>query len=149
MTDVKKDETKLELYDANQGLMKRSGGPYLDEMEAVKAEERRAVVEDRDPDLDNPGPYAGTVLVPKQYLVEKDNDHSHAALGGHVELEHDPVMVVDIPEEKDEADPTQVDFDNDQQKVAIMKAAADYKDAEKRAGVKGPSTSTPPVTDKK
>jgi len=148
--EEKKDDTKLELFDANQGLMKRSGGPYLDELEALKAEERRAVVEDRDPDLDNPGPYAGTQLVPKQYLTEKDIDHSHAALGGYVELEHDPVMVVDIPEEKNEADPTQVDYDNDSQKVAAMVAAASVQESkeklgvsEKKADVSGPSTASP------
>lgn len=116
---------KLDLYDANKGLLPRTGGPYLDEMEALKAEERRAVVEKRKPDLNNPGPYAGTVLVPKEYLRETDTDHSHAALSNNVAVVNKPVMSVSVSVEESKPDPTQVDFDNDMKKLELMKAKAE------------------------
>lgn len=50
------------LYNANDGLTGRGGGPYLDELEAEQAEVRRAKVEGREPDLDNPPATAGIQL---------------------------------------------------------------------------------------
>lgn len=50
------------LYNANDGLTGRSGGPYLDELEAEQAEIRRAKIEGREPDLDNPPATAGIQL---------------------------------------------------------------------------------------
>lgn len=51
------------LYNANDGLTGRDGGPYLDQQEDITAEIRRAKIEGREPDLDNPPASAGTVLV--------------------------------------------------------------------------------------
>lgn len=51
------------LFNANDGLTGRDGGPYLDEQEAVAAEVRRAKIEGREPDLDNPPASAGIVLL--------------------------------------------------------------------------------------
>lgn len=120
----------IDLYDANKGLLKRTGGPYLDELERVEAEKRRALVEDREPDLEHPPASVGTLLVPKQYLRETDTDHSAAALGGYVELEHEPEGVLTVQVDTDEVDPTQVDWDNDHQKVNAMQAAAAHNKAQ-------------------
>ena len=51
------------LYNPNDNVTGRDGGPYLDEVEARNAEARRAVVEDREPDYDNPPATAGIPLV--------------------------------------------------------------------------------------
>lgn len=51
------------LYNANDGLTGRDGGPYLDIEEARQAEVNRARVEDREPDFDNMPASAGIVLV--------------------------------------------------------------------------------------
>jgi hypothetical protein len=60
----------VNLYNVNDGLVGRDGGPYLDQEEQRAAEERRAIIEDREPDLENPGATAGTVLVPAVTLVQ-------------------------------------------------------------------------------
>ena len=51
------------LFNPNDNVTGRDGGPYLDEVEARSAEARRAVVEDREPDFDNPPATAGMPLV--------------------------------------------------------------------------------------
>ncbi|HET7713279.1 MAG TPA: hypothetical protein VFK94_02320 [Patescibacteria group bacterium] len=48
--------------------LKRDPGVYLDEVERVKAEEQRAVREDRDPDFDNLPAATGTPLVTRSEL---------------------------------------------------------------------------------
>lgn len=50
------------LYNPNDGLTGRNGGPYLDEEQARTDEVRRARIEDREPDLDKPGANAGIQL---------------------------------------------------------------------------------------
>jgi hypothetical protein len=50
------------LFNPNDGLTGRNGGPYLDEVQARADEVRRAQVEGRDPDLDKPGANAGIQL---------------------------------------------------------------------------------------
>lgn len=127
-TEVAEPKT-IDLYDANKGLLKRSGGPYLDELERKEAEKRRADVEGREPDLDNPPASVGTLLVPKEYLRETDTDHSAAALGGYVELEHEPEGVLMVQEDVSEPDPSQVDWDNDHQKVNASQAVAAHEKA--------------------
>jgi hypothetical protein len=52
-----------DLYNVNDHLVGRDGGPYLDEEEARLAEIRRAKVEGREPNLDNPPASAGIQLV--------------------------------------------------------------------------------------
>lgn len=63
------DAKKVDLYNPNDGLLGRDGGPYLDQVEAAQAEIRRAAVEKREPDLKNPGPYAGIHLVTAGQLI--------------------------------------------------------------------------------
>jgi hypothetical protein len=50
------------LYNPNDGLVGRDGGPYLDEVQAEQDEIRRAKAENRKPDLKSPGPNAGIQL---------------------------------------------------------------------------------------
>jgi hypothetical protein len=58
------------LYNANDGLTGRDGGPYLDVEEDRRAEVIRARIEKREPDLDNPPASAGTVLVTARQALE-------------------------------------------------------------------------------
>lgn len=55
-------EKDLNLYDVNNGVRGRDGGPYLDDEQKMRAETVRAKVEGREPDYDNPGATAGTQL---------------------------------------------------------------------------------------
>lgn len=57
------------LYNPNDSVTGRDGGPYLDEEEARGAEDRRARVEDREPDYENLPATAGVPLVPASVLV--------------------------------------------------------------------------------
>jgi hypothetical protein len=50
------------LFNANDRLTGRDGGPYMDIEQAKLAEVRRAEVEGREPDLDNPPAFAGIQL---------------------------------------------------------------------------------------
>jgi hypothetical protein len=62
----------LRLFNVHAGLTGRDGGPYLDEVENEKAEERRAKVEGRkplDPNKENLPASAGTPLVTGPQLV--------------------------------------------------------------------------------
>lgn len=60
------------LYNANDGLTGRDGGPYLDEEEARLAESRRAIAENREPDYDNPPASAGIVLLTAGQLLANE-----------------------------------------------------------------------------
>lgn len=57
------------LFNPNDGLVGRDGGPYLDQEEARIAEERRARIEGREPDFDNPPATAGIPLSPASTLI--------------------------------------------------------------------------------
>lgn len=56
-------DKKVALFNPNDGLVGRDGGPYLDLEEARNAEKRRAEVEGRKPNLDEPSATAGLPLV--------------------------------------------------------------------------------------
>jgi hypothetical protein len=123
--DVNKDvaedgTTTVHLYNAAHGKTPRTGGPYLDDVEREEAEIRRAKVEGREPDLENPPASAGTVLVPKSALVERDVDKNH--LSDTVEVTNEPVASYEVPVEVTEPDPTQPDFDNDMSRVNALEA---------------------------
>jgi hypothetical protein len=57
------------LYNALDGVAGRDGGPYLDQVEARKAEEVRARIEGRQPDYTNPPATAGQPLVTAEQLL--------------------------------------------------------------------------------
>lgn len=57
------------LYNPNDGITGRDGGPYLDQVEAEQAEVRRAKVEGREPDLDNPPATAGIPLTTAAQMI--------------------------------------------------------------------------------
>jgi hypothetical protein len=57
------------LYNPNDGLHGRTGGPYLDQLELIEAEKKRAFVEGREPDFNNLQGSAGVRLVTAQELA--------------------------------------------------------------------------------
>ena len=124
--DGEDNAVKVNLYDANKGKTPRTGGPYLDEVQAEEAERRRARVENREPDLDNPPPYVGTRLVTASELTERDVDKSHYA--DNLPIVNEPVAsyVAEFP--TDEADPTQANWDNDMDKVNALRGAQEYQE---------------------
>lgn len=61
------------LFNPNDGLTGRNGGPYLDEVQAREDEKRRALVEGREPDLDHPGPNAGIQLATAAQMLASLN----------------------------------------------------------------------------
>ena len=125
--DTDSDTRTIDLYDANEGKVKRTGGPYRDLMEREEAEKRRAVIEDREPDLDNPPATAATQLIPKDYLRENDTDKSH--FSDKVEVTVEPMDSFEYTEPKSEADPNQVDFNNDMSVVNALDAKAKLDNA--------------------
>lgn len=135
--DVNDDgEVTVNLYDANKGRVPRTGGPYLDEVQAEEAERRRAKLENREPDLDNPPPYVGTRLVPASQLVERDVDKSHYS--DAIPIENEPVTsyVAEFPEDK--VDPTQANWDNDMDKVNALRGAQEYQELVEKNNVPDP-----------
>lgn len=139
-------DTTVDLYNANHGKTPRSGGPYLDDVEQELAEVRRAKVEDREPDLDNPPAAVGTVLVTKSQLIERDTAKSHYT--DHVEVVNQPVDSYVVPAEVNEADPTQPDWDNDSTKVAALEASQRYDELKANAEAnKKPVDSPAPVAE--
>lgn len=121
-TEVDADgNVTVKLYNANHGRAPRTGGPYRDDIEMEQAEVYRAKAEGREPDLDNPGPSAGTMLVPASQLVERDTDKMHYS--ERVPIENEPVAEYVVEPVKTEPDPAQADWDNDHQKVAALQGA--------------------------
>lgn len=128
-SDSGKTET-VELYDANKGKLERDGGPYLDEVEKIKAEEIRAKREGREPDYDNPPAVAGTRLVPKSYLTETDASYSHVSAAAEVENKPVAVVEADVSSGYDvDPDPKQADWDNDIQKVSAVETKQRFENA--------------------
>ena len=58
-----------QLFNPNDSITGRDGGPYLDEEETRVAEERRARIEGRKPNFDNPPATAGIPLVTSAELL--------------------------------------------------------------------------------
>lgn len=64
-------ETKVQkLYNKNDSVSGRDGGPYLDLEQARRSEELRARAEGREPDLDHPPADGGIMLVTAAQLLE-------------------------------------------------------------------------------
>lgn len=101
------------LYNANDGVTGRDGGPYLDEVEAREAEKRRAVVEGREPDLDNPPATAGIQLNTAAQMIygagpvlhpSQDHIHfNHAAVGFKAAADDDKILLHQFSEIPDAA----------------------------------------------
>jgi hypothetical protein len=65
---AKKDST-IPVFNPNDANGVRDGGPYLDQVELVQAETRRAAVEGREPNYDNLQPTAGVPAVTEAQLA--------------------------------------------------------------------------------
>jgi hypothetical protein len=128
------DTVVLRLFNPHEGLTGRDGGPYLDQIENEKAEERRAEIEGRkplDPNKETLPASAGTPLVTGPQLVNLySNNNSNPsmesvdpfadALEGLVKdktstvEDHGSVEVQDLSKYPDPnpADPTSVSTDS-------------------------------------
>lgn len=73
------------LYNPNDGLTGRDGGPYLDIEEAKRAEIRRAEVEGREPDFENLPPSAGIQLVTATSLLNSASVNLPSKTGSSVD----------------------------------------------------------------
>lgn len=143
-----KNTQTLDLYDVNKGMMKRDGGPYLDQVQRESAEIIRAQREDREPDLKNPPADAGTYLVPKHYLRETDASKSHVSAAAEQENEPEARVKVDTHSAfDDDADPRQVDWDNDHQKVRAMDQVTSYETGADKLGTPDKEPNDEPVSD--
>lgn len=60
--DADNDVKTRDLYNANDGVFGRQGGPYLDEVEQLQHEILQSAREGKKPDLDNPRSYPGIQL---------------------------------------------------------------------------------------
>lgn len=76
------------LYNPNDGLTGRDGGPYLDEVQAVQAEERRAKIEGRKPG--DPSGIAGIPLITAAQLrVADEVNNNPSQTFGEVGVDED------------------------------------------------------------
>lgn len=124
------DRQQLDLYDANKGLLKRDGGPYLDQVERERDEVVRAAREGRTPDLTNPPVSVGTTLVPKHYLRETDASSSHVSAAAELENKPEASVYVDTTDPfMKSPDPMQANWDNDHQKVLAAQQQVAHNEA--------------------
>lgn len=121
-------------FNPNDGLTGRDGGPYLDQEEARIAEERRARVENREPDYENPGVTAGIPLTTAAQMIHNVNVSSlpsknrtwvdeaealYAKAQSDDQSSLEPVNVIDkdlvakMQKEDEEKDTTSEDFNAD------------------------------------
>lgn len=129
----------VDLYDANQGKLPRTGGPYRDDIEKEQAEIQRAKLEGREPNLDDPPASAGTVLVPASQLVERDTNVSH--FSDTLAIKNEPVAsyVADTTDPfKGDPDPTQPNWDNDMSRVAALDAGLKMEELREKANKADP-----------
>jgi len=75
----------VDLYNANDGIHGRDGGPYLDQEEAKHWEAIHAAREGRTPDLTNPGAYPGILL---RSASEQVNNYNPTLLAGDERRDH-------------------------------------------------------------
>jgi hypothetical protein len=88
---------KVQFFNPNDGVAGRDGGPYLDQVEAARAELVRAKIEGREPDLENPPAYAGIPLnTAAQQLAlvgvnslpsQEGRNHANAALSMRAQVD--------------------------------------------------------------
>jgi hypothetical protein len=90
--------TGTPLFNPNDGLTGRDGGPYLDQVEMQQAEERRAKVEEREPDYDNLQPTAGVPLVTAATLASTYNSTAIPSQSGRDPMAEVVNAVADNPD---------------------------------------------------
>lgn len=93
-----KVEDTVDLYNVNDGIHGRQGGPYLDQVEQANFERMQAAREGKEPDYGNPRPYPGIKLVTKAALVQSFNEtlSDVDAMRDHSEVQVTP-LVRDVP----------------------------------------------------
>lgn len=140
------------LYNANDGLTGRDGGPYLDQLEDERAEILRAKVEDREPDLDNPPASAGTVLVTAGQLLANAGVNNLPSQDGNNFLgEEEAVKAVADSDEnglKQRGTLPAEGIDDSEPEVDLsMRTALAGDDADKLSDVDGDSTEDEPASE--
>lgn len=146
------DNKVAALFNANDGLTGRDGGPYLDLEEAREAEKRRARVENREPDLDNPPASAGIVLLTGRQVVsnlgvnnlpsQDDSwDVEDKALRAVAEDKDNNLRIygeVDLTDQVDSATPT----GDEESMQSILAEGSNTPDEDKGAAPKGAAPKT-------
>lgn len=90
----------VKLFNPNEGLHGRQGGPFLDDVQRKQAEETRAIREGREPNYENMQPYVGDQLrTEEQLLQEAIHSATPPELIGFQGITATPVVDVDIPED--------------------------------------------------
>lgn len=106
----------VDLYNANDGLFGRDGGPYLDQEQRRAQEVVNAKREEREPDFDNLPLTPGIAAV---RLVELVQGHTSFRLAGQEEL--DVTKVTAEPVGKAAANVNEVAPEDDEIKVDLNK----------------------------
>lgn len=98
------ETNEVGFYNIFDGQRGRTDSRYLDMDERVTAEKNRAIVEGREPNLDDLGalpPGVGTPLVTKGQLPDNSVYSNPSVLLTDPEQEVDPVFTADVPVESD------------------------------------------------
>jgi hypothetical protein len=83
------------LFNPNDGLHGRKGGPFLDQVQQRQQEETRAIREGREPDFDNMQPAVGMQLrTEEQLLQEAINTATPPELTDFKGVTAEPVLVI-------------------------------------------------------
>src|SRR6478609_5145327 len=143
------------LYNPNDGVTGRDGGPYFDEVQAQQDELRRARVEKREPDLDNPGANAGIQLstagqmlatlsasnLPSRYNARETvvNDIFEGSKEKFQTVVFDEVPDTSGQETNEDLDKDDDDLFNEHDPNAPVSASSDDKDADKSANSRSSS----------
>lgn len=91
------------LFNPNDGLHGRQGGPFLDQVQQRQQEETRAIREGREPDYDNMQPAVGMELrTEEQLLQEAIHSATPPELVNFKGVTAEPV--IEIPDEVNEPD---------------------------------------------
>jgi hypothetical protein len=107
------------LFNPNDGLHGRKGGPFLDQVQQRQQEETRAIREGREPDFDNMQPAVGMQLrTEEQLLQEAINTATPPELTNFKGVTAEPVLVIpdedgdydDEPEQETEEFPKEPSF---------------------------------------
>jgi hypothetical protein len=98
------------LFNPNDGLHGRKGGPFLDQVQQRQQEETRAIREGREPDFDNMQPAVGMQLrTEEQLLQEAINTATPPELTDFKGVTAEPVLVIP-DDEVNEPEPETEEF---------------------------------------
>lgn len=108
----------VKLFNPNEGLHGRQGGPFLDDVQRKQAEETRAIREGREPDYENMQPYVGDQLrTEEQLLQEAIHSATPPELIGFEGISAKPLLeIADEDMASDPANPAVKEQESDEEK---------------------------------